>query len=131
MNFSLLQKRWGALCALQAFIAVAAGAFGAHGLKHLVTEQSLTWWQTACQYLMYHSLAGLILVGLAFYSARFIVSVRLFTLGNVLFAGSLCLMTLTGIKMLGAITPIGGVMYLLGWLLAIRTFVTIANKPAK
>lgn len=122
MQFSSVQRRWGAVAALQAFISVAAGAFGAHGLKQVVAEQNLAWWQTASQYMMYHSLGGILAVVLITVSARFLWSVKLFTLGNLLFAGSLYVMTLTDIRILGAITPIGGVLYLSGWLVLLIGF---------
>lgn len=117
-----MQQRWGAIAALQAFISVAAGAFGAHGLKNMVAAHNLDWWQTACQYLMYHSLASLLAVFLAVNSAKFLWTARLFTLGNIFFAGSLALMTLTDIRILGAVTPIGGVLYLAGWLMMLKCF---------
>lgn len=122
MQLSSVQQRWGAIAASQAFISVAAGAFGAHGLKNMVAAQNLEWWQTACQYLMYHSLAGILAVVLACISGKFLWSARLFTLGNVFFAGSLAVMTLTDIRLLGAVTPIGGVLYLAGWLMLLQSF---------
>lgn len=127
MQFSSIQQRWGAIAALQAFISVGAGAFGAHALKQVVPLQNLEWWQTACQYLMYHSLAGVLAVLLTAVSVRFLWAVKLFTLGNVFFAGSLFLMTLTDIRVLGAVTPIGGVLYLSGWLVLIFGFLKL-NK---
>lgn len=122
MQLSSLQQRWGAIAALQAFISVAAGAFGAHGLKNMVAAQNLEWWQTACQYLMYHSLGSVLAVLLAASSVKFLWSARLFTFGNVFFAGSLAVMTLTDIRMLGAVTPIGGALYLAGWLMMLKSF---------
>lgn len=127
MQLSRVQQRWGAIATLQAFISVAAGAFGAHGLKQIVAEQNLAWWQTASQYMMYHSLGGILAVLLMAVSARFLWSVKLFTLGNLLFSGSLFVMTLTDIRLLGAITPIGGVLYLSGWLVLLIGFL----KPHK
>ncbi|SBT19267.1 hypothetical protein MGA5115_03429 [Marinomonas gallaica] len=127
MQLSRVQQRWGAIATLQAFISVAAGAFGAHGLKQIVAEQNLAWWQTASQYMMYHSLGGILAVVLMAVSARFLWSVKLFTLGNLLFSGSLFVMTLTDIRLLGAITPIGGVLYLSGWLVLLIGFL----KPHK
>lgn len=123
MQLSNHQKSWGVLSAGQGFLAVAAGAFGAHGLKDLVEAQNLAWWETACQYMMYHSLAGLIVVLLLGINDRFVWSARLFTLGNFFFSGSLFVMTLTDLTMLGMITPIGGLLYLAGWVWLIRMFV--------
>ncbi|WP_425642586.1 DUF423 domain-containing protein [Marinomonas gallaica] len=127
MQLSRVQQRWGAIATLQAFISVAAGAFGAHGLKQIVAEQNLAWWQTASQYMMYHSLGGILAVVLMAVSARFLWSVKLFTLGNLLFSGSLFVMTLTDIRLLGAVTPIGGVLYLSGWFVLLIGFL----KPHK
>ncbi|WP_417504161.1 DUF423 domain-containing protein [Marinomonas gallaica] len=127
MQLSRVQQRWGAIATLQAFISVAAGAFGAHGLKQIVAEQNLAWWQTASQYMMYHSLGGILAVLLMAVSARFLWSVKLFTLGNLLFSGSLFVMTLTDIRLLGAVTPIGGVLYLSGWFVLLIGFL----KPHK
>ncbi len=111
--------RWVAGFALQAFLSVAAGAFGAHALSDVLHQSALGWWQTASQYLMYHALAGLVVA--AFYSPSLKPVLILFFIGNLVFAGSLYVMALTGYRFLGAITPIGGVCYLTAWsLLAFR-----------
>jgi uncharacterized membrane protein YgdD (TMEM256/DUF423 family) len=104
--------------ALSAFVAVAAGAFGAHALRDLVSADRLVTWETGARYQMYHAL-GLMVVGyLAAQKdagpAR--VAGWLFVAGTVLFSGSLYALTLTGITWLGAITPLGGVAFLAGWL---------------
>ncbi|GAB3478970.1 DUF423 domain-containing protein [Marinomonas epiphytica] len=106
---------WGAWFAIQAGIAVAAGAFGAHGLQSLVDAKALSWWQTASQYLMYHALAGLIVVALSRVLVSYKTCLVCLSLGNLFFAGSLYAMTLTGVTKLGAITPIGGLCYLVAW----------------
>lgn len=131
MTFTLSssQRFWGALCAFQAFIAVAAGAFGAHGLKNLVAAQNLEWWHTACQYLMYHAIAGLFVVWASIWRSSFLFSAKLFSLGSVFFAGSLMAMTITDVRVLGAVTPIGGVLYLAGWALVIRSFLKNEQIP--
>ena len=107
----------------QLHLAVALGAFGAHGLRGLLDTapdgvQRLQWWQTAAQYHLAHALAlGLVaalaphVAGRAPYLAGW-----LFTVGIFLFSGSLYAMTLTGIRALGALTPIGGICLLGGWL---------------
>ena len=123
-------QRWGAAASFQAFLSVAAGAFGAHGLKNIVAPPALEWWQTACQYLMYHSLASLAAIILTMIGLRCLLVVRLFTLGNVLFAGSLMIMTLTDVRWLGAITPLGGVLYLSGWALLAKSFLSWNKKVA-
>jgi len=104
--------------AISACIAVAAGAFGAHALRDLVTADRLVVWETAARYQMYHALGLLVVAYLAGQKsagpAR--VSGWLFVVGTVLFSGSLYALTLTGITLLGAVTPLGGVAFLAGWL---------------
>ncbi|RTZ58690.1 MAG: DUF423 domain-containing protein [Gammaproteobacteria bacterium] len=104
---------------LFAFLAVALGAFGAHGLKTMLTPQALAVWHTAVQYQMFHALALLIIGLLARFlsDARMLVwAVRSMIIGVVLFSGSLYVLALTGIGKLGMITPFGGIAFLLGWL---------------
>ncbi len=108
---------WGAVCA---FLAVAAGAFGAHGLRPLLTPQQFDVYQTAVTYQMWHALAmvlcaALVQSGLAGVGAR--RAGWLFLVGILLFSGSLYALTFTGIRNLGIITPFGGVCFLAGWLL--------------
>lgn len=100
------------------FISVACGAFGAHGLQDKLDPHMLTIWETAARYQMYHALA-LLALG-AWVSQNPTRSAQLagwsFTLGTLIFSGSLYLLALTQIKILGAITPIGGLGLMLGWL---------------
>lgn len=111
------------------FLAVALGAFGAHGLKTKLGPladgaQRLEWWNTGAHYQAIHALA-LALVGyLAARSASASVSVAAiaFTTGIVLFSGSLFVMTLSGVRALGAVTPLGGLAFLVGWA---AVFVTV------
>jgi uncharacterized membrane protein YgdD (TMEM256/DUF423 family) len=100
------------------FLAVALGAFGAHGLTSRVSADLLTVWQTAVLYHLAHAL-GLLLVGLL--APHLPVKAAGWTLfaGIVLFSGSLYLLVLTGIRPLGMITPLGGVAFLAGWLLLV------------
>ena len=102
---------------LAAFLGVALGAFGAHGLRGRLSPEMLAVFETGVRYHMYHALAVL-LVGL--------IAARLdgwlihaagwaFTTGIVLFSGSLYLLAVTGTTMWGAVTPLGGVAFLLGW----------------
>ncbi len=113
-----MDRLFFALGALSAFIAVAAGAFGAHGLRSRLDPQALGVFETAARYEMYHALA-LLAVGWAStrwpgpWPAR---AGWLFVLGTLLFSGSLYALTLSGIRWLGAITPFGGVAFLAGWL---------------
>ncbi|OED42810.1 hypothetical protein ACH42_11530 [Endozoicomonas sp. (ex Bugula neritina AB1)] len=105
--------------AISGFLATGISAFGAHALKGMLSDYSLDIFHTAADYQFYHSLA-LILIALLIHqqpSPKLIWSGRFFLLGITIFSGSLYILSLTGIKWLGAITPIGGVCLLLGWLL--------------
>ncbi|MFC4454929.1 DUF423 domain-containing protein [Deinococcus sonorensis] len=100
--------------AVLAGIGVALGAFGAHGLKTVLTPDLLATFETGVRYQMYHGL-GLLALGALPNQRR----APLFLLaGTVVFSGSLYLLSLSGVKWLGAITPIGGVLQLIGWGLA-------------
>ena len=101
---------------LQAFLAVAAGAFGAHALATRLDDYSKGIWHTAASYHMYHAIA-LVLLGLFERSLGRTLPLPhwAFGLGILFFAGSLYALALSGVKVLGAITPIGGAGFLLGW----------------
>ena len=107
--------------ALSGFLAVGLGAFGAHSLRDRLTAEMLQVFQTGVTYQMYHALA---LVGVGILLGRFSVegstwltaSGWLFVAGSILFSGSLYVLSLTNTTWLGAITPLGGVAFLLGWL---------------
>ena len=107
------------LAALLMFVAVAAGAFGAHALKSRLSPEMSAVWQTAVQYHAWHAL-GLAIVALLTIHvperAGLALAGWLFVAGIALFSGSLYAMALTGVRALGAITPIGGVAFLAGWL---------------
>jgi uncharacterized membrane protein YgdD (TMEM256/DUF423 family) len=106
------------LAALNMIIAVSAGAFGAHGLKRLVTPELLAVWQTGVQYHLVHALGLFIVSWLCTrYPAAGLLPVAglAMFIGIVLFSGSLYVLTLTGTHWLGAITPLGGVAFLLAW----------------
>ena len=108
---------WVALGALLAGLAVAAGAFGAHGLRARLSPDMLQAFETAARYQMYHALA-LVAVGLIadrWPSPLLGTAGWLFVAGVVLFSGSLYGLTLSGVRGLGAITPLGGVAFLAGW----------------
>ena len=107
-----------ALGAISAFVGVAAGAFGAHGLKSRLSSEMLVIFETGVRYQMYHAFALLIV---AWASSRFpgyllATSGWLFVIGTILFSGSLYLLSLTETRWLGAITPLGGVAFLGAWL---------------
>jgi uncharacterized membrane protein YgdD (TMEM256/DUF423 family) len=100
-----------------AFIAVALGAFGAHGLRGRLVPDMLSVFEIGVRYQMYHALA---LLGLAGVAARLpggavAAAGWLFVAGTVLFSGSLYALSLTGQRWLGAVTPLGGAAFLAGW----------------
>jgi uncharacterized membrane protein YgdD (TMEM256/DUF423 family) len=105
---------WWTIAGIMGALGVGLGAFGAHGLKDVVTDQALLeHWKTGAQYHLVHALA---LLGVAAHPTQPKVAGTLFVAGVVLFSGSLYTMTLTGQKWLGAITPLGGVCFIAGWL---------------
>jgi uncharacterized membrane protein YgdD (TMEM256/DUF423 family) len=107
------------LGALNAFIAVALGAFGAHGLEGKIPDKYLEIWKTAVQYQMFHAV-GLLVLGLLagkISSPLINWSGWLMLIGIILFSGSLFVLSVTQIKVLGAITPLGGVSFLVAWVL--------------
>jgi len=108
---------WIALGALNAAIAVGAGAFAAHGLRDRLDARALEVFETGARYQMYHAFA-LLAVGLVAGSALRGAHAAgwLFQAGIVLFSGSLYALSLTGVKALGAVTPLGGLAFLAGWL---------------
>jgi uncharacterized membrane protein YgdD (TMEM256/DUF423 family) len=108
------------LGAVSGLLAVAAGAFGAHALRDRISSAMLQTFQTGVSYQMYHALA---LLGVGILLARFSIDGStwltaagwLFLAGTLLFSGSLYLLALSNTTWLGAITPLGGVAFLLGW----------------
>jgi uncharacterized membrane protein YgdD (TMEM256/DUF423 family) len=114
----MADRLFALLGALLAFLAVAAGAFGAHALRGRLTPDLLEVFETAARYQMYHALA---LLAAAWVSQRWPGPASqaagwLFLVGIVVFCGSLYLLSLTGLRWLGAITPLGGLALLAGWL---------------
>ncbi len=114
---------WLVLGAFSGLVSVAAGAFGAHALKQRLPADLLAIFETGARYQMYHALA-LVLVGVlasraelpARAASPLQLSGALFLAGTVLFSGSLYVLSLTGQRWLGAITPLGGLAFLAGWL---------------
>lgn len=109
---------WAMAGAANAFLAVAAGAFGAHGLRSRVSGRMLEVFETGARYQMFHALGLLAVAWLA--SQREGVANAAggaMLAGVVLFSGSLYAMALTGVTKLGMVTPIGGVGFLVGWVL--------------
>lgn len=118
--------------ALHGFLAVALGAFGAHALKEILSDYGAGIWDTAVQYQMFHAV-GLIVIGILM-SQKLFGNVKqlkwagiLMNLGIVFFSGSLFALAVTEIKPLGAITPIGGVLFLTAWVLVMVSALKFAK----
>lgn len=112
-----MAARWFAIGAWLGAIGVALGAFGAHGLKTRVSAEMVTVWETGARYHLVHALA-LLATGWACerWPGTFTSAAGwLFLAGIVLFSGSLYALTLSGVRGLGAITPLGGVCFIAGW----------------
>ncbi|PKR77183.1 DUF423 domain-containing protein [Halalkalibacillus sediminis] len=105
--------------AINGFIAVALGAFGAHGLESRLSEKMLQTWEKAVQYQMFHTMAIFIAAVLLMRSeiSSFSTAGWVFLIGIVLFSGSLYIYSVTGIKALAMITPVGGLAFLIGWII--------------
>ena len=113
-----MERTFAILGALSGFVGVAAGAFGAHGLRQRVSPDMLAVFETGARYQMYHAVA---LLAVAWAGTRWPGPAMhfagwAFVAGTLLFSGSLYLLSLTGARWLGAITPVGGVAFLAGWL---------------
>ena len=141
-----MDRIFSVLGALSAALAVAAGAFGAHALRARVEPRMLEVFETAARYQMYHALGlfavawvisravqataigtGAVAGAMVAPGATFaVVAGWLFVAGTLLFSGSLYAMTLTGMRALGAITPIGGVCFIAGW---VCLAVAVAKLP--
>jgi uncharacterized membrane protein YgdD (TMEM256/DUF423 family) len=114
----MMDRSFFALGSLFAFLAVALGAFGAHALQGSFGQGLAEVYETGVRYQFYHALA---LFAVAFAIGRWPTSSAalagwLFIAGIILFSGSLYVLSLTGIRVLGAITPLGGLAFLAGWL---------------
>ncbi|MGY8780250.1 MAG: DUF423 domain-containing protein [Fidelibacterota bacterium] len=116
-------KNWIVFGLFLAALAVTLGAFGAHGLKSKVSPADLAIFETSVRYHMYHAL-GLILIGILGFHYNFQIiqlPAVLLSIGILLFSGSLYILVFAGLRWMGAITPIGGIALIAGWiLLAIR-----------
>jgi uncharacterized membrane protein YgdD (TMEM256/DUF423 family) len=109
-------NRWIVVGAVSMAVGVALGAFGAHALRDSLTAKELDWWRTAQEYQVWHAL-GLVLLGILESSGRRLSVVGwLFVVGTLVFSGTLYAMALGGPTWLGAVTPIGGASFIVGWL---------------
>jgi uncharacterized membrane protein YgdD (TMEM256/DUF423 family) len=105
---------WIVVAAVNGFLAVAAGAFGAHGLRTHLDPQTMGVFETGAMYHLFHALA----IGIAAIALRGTATnwaAWLFLIGIVLFCGSLYLLALSGVRSVGMVTPFGGVAFLAGW----------------
>lgn len=119
MSSIILTRIFLATAAVFGGLSVAGGAFASHALKDRLSDRSLEIFDTAARYQMYHALA-LLLVALLLSRAEqsqtfFAVSGWAFIVGTIIFSGSLYALSLTNIKWLGVITPLGGVALIIGW----------------
>lgn len=116
MKMYLSSMLWIRIAGLLGLLGVATGAFGAHLLKSRLAPDLLAIWQTA---VLYHLLHAAALLALALYGKAAGADVRVgaiaFTAGIVVFSGSLYALALTGVRVLGAVTPLGGLAFLAGW----------------
>ncbi|HNN53007.1 MAG TPA: DUF423 domain-containing protein [Pseudomonadota bacterium] len=106
---------WLIVGAISGFFSVAGGAFGAHALKQRLPQDLLTVFEVGVRYQMYHALL-LCVIGMLPICATVRWAGILCVLGTILFSGSLYVLSLSGIRWLGAITPIGGLCFLAGWI---------------
>jgi uncharacterized membrane protein YgdD (TMEM256/DUF423 family) len=100
------------------FLAVVFGAFGAHALRSRLSAEMLAVFETAVRYQMYHTFAVLIVaaaIGRIGDAAWLVLAGWFFVAGIILFSGSLYALAFTGVGMLGAVTPVGGLLFLIGW----------------
>jgi uncharacterized membrane protein YgdD (TMEM256/DUF423 family) len=115
-----MQRKWMMLGAVLTMLSVAIGAFGAHMLKEKIGTDAIAVYETGVQYHMIHAI-GLLIIGLTAGhlgpSTKLKWAARLLFIGIIIFSGSLYVLSISGIKILGAITPIGGVAFIVGWLL--------------
>lgn len=111
-----MERRFISLGALLAGIGVALGAFGTHGLRDKVSQRLLETWQTGVQYHVIHAI-GLIVVGILCAHSKVRLSGWLMVSGIVIFAGTLYAYVLTEIKAFAIVTPLGGLCFILAWLL--------------
>jgi len=114
-----LSRRFILLGAIMMALAVAIGAFGAHGLKSVVSEEMLVIYHTGVEYHFYHALGLFVVAFVAnFYENKKVKFAGYFMLfGIFIFSGSLYTLSITGITLLGAITPIGGTLFIISWIL--------------
>lgn len=123
--------RLGVLSALLGAVAVALGAFGAHALRGRLEPGDLATFETAARYQLIHALAAVFAAGRAERTRRASGAAIAFLVGAVLFSGSLYALALGGPRILGAVTPLGGASFILGWLLLAWSFAGSAEPELR
>ena len=112
-----MKNKWLLIAALSGFLCVALGAFAAHGLSHVLDEKALAWIDTGLKYQIFHTLAVLMIALSLWHEATFAqFAIRAWSLGILLFSGSLYALAFGAGKFLVWITPVGGTLFLIGWL---------------
>ena len=116
---NLTAKLFLSLGSISGALAVMLGAFGAHGLKDKLSEKMLANYMTGVEYHFYHTIVLLIVgvIALHYPTRTLAASGWAFTIGILIFSGSLYVLAMTGITKLGAITPVGGLAFIIGWIL--------------
>ena len=115
---TFMDRTFTAIGAASGFLSVLFGAFGAHALRARLSPDMLAVFETGVRYQMYHAFAVLIVavaIGRSGRSRSLAIAGWSFAIGTLFFSGSLYLLTLTGVGVLGAITPLGGLLFLVGW----------------
>ena len=130
----MVKQTWITLGGIFAFLAVAFGAFGAHGLETRLTSQMLEVYKTGAYYQMVHAL-GLIFIGqrveLHPRSRLLQISGALLALGILLFSGSLYILAISGERRWGMVTPLGGLCFLVGWALFVAAEIAVRRSRDK
>ena len=112
-----MKNKWLLIAALSGFFCVALGAFAAHGLSHVLDEKALAWIDTGLKYQIFHTLAVLMIALSLWHEAKFArLAMLAWSLGILLFSGSLYALAFGAGKFLVWITPVGGTLFLIGWL---------------
>ena len=112
-----MKNKWLFIAALNGFFCVTIGAFAAHGLSHVLDEKALAWIDTGLKYQIFHTLAVLVIALSLWHEAKFArLAMLAWSLGILLFSGSLYALAFGAGKFLVWITPVGGTLFLIGWL---------------
>ena len=112
-----MKNKWLLIAALNGFFCVTIGAFAAHGLSHVLDEKALAWIDTGLKYQIFHTLAVMVISLSLWREAKFAqFAMRAWSLGILLFSGSLYALAFGAGKFLVWITPVGGTLFLIGWL---------------